>query len=109
MNSQKTKKPINIYLPGHTHSQIKVVSELGMMMSSIARIAINKYRNEDPGQWKESLGASKLRRVILYLDENSSDFLCKIAERSQLTRSEALRRIIEKYLDDHMQFIKMLF
>lgn len=101
------KISINVYLPESLHSEIRLIAEIGISLSSIARLGLRKYRSENLAQWPMSL-TGKLRRVILYLDQETEDVLNEIADREKLKRSEVLRRVMIKYVDDHKNIIKML-
>lgn len=101
------KPPINVYLPANLDAVIALVSELGISLSAVARIALKKYKTENLSKLED--GASgKLRRTILHLDNDADTILTAIANREKMNRSEVLRRVLIRYFDDHRQIFKML-
>jgi antitoxin component of RelBE/YafQ-DinJ toxin-antitoxin module len=104
---KKNRVEINIYLTKSQHNRAKELRKLGINVSALVRIALSKYHNDDLIQ--EQSKNLKLTRVQLYLDRESAELLDDIASRVKLTRSDILRRLLTKYLDEHEKIIMQLF
>jgi len=102
------KIEINIYLSKSQHAELKNLRQLGLNMSSLSRIALKKYQCTSlDNESTPDIGG--LKRVQLYLDERSSELVSSIAINHGINRSETLRRVLARYLRDHVELIRQLF
>lgn len=100
------KKEINILLTARQHSMITRLRETGVNMSSISRLAIRKFGDSSLEQVDDG---AKSKRVVIYLEAQDCESLETISAREGLTRSEALRRLIAKYLSENEDALNRLF
>lgn len=101
-----TKKEINILLTSRQHSMITRLKETGVNMSSISRLAIRKFGDS---YLEHTDDGAKTKRVVIYLEAQDCESLETISAREGLTRSEALRRLIAKYLLENEDALNRLF
>lgn len=103
----KKQIELNVYLTESQHAQMQELRHLGINMSAVARVALNKYQNADLSQEVGQEG-KKLKRVQIYLDSKANELLCEISGKQQQIRSEVLRRLLAKYLREHGALLKQL-
>lgn len=102
------KIEINIYITKSQHAELKDLRQLGLNMSSLSRIALNKYQST-PLENESTPDTGGLKRVQLYLDKSSSELVSCIAANHGINRSESLRRVLARYLREHGELIRQLF
>jgi hypothetical protein len=97
---------LNIYLTEQQYAQIARLRETGLNMSSLARLAIRKFAADTLVAPSDS---SKSKRVLIYLDLADAQTLENVAAREGVSRSEALRQLLAKYLTVNSRAIDSLF
>lgn len=102
----RESKSVNIHLTKDLHGQILSLRELGITLSSVARLAIKKYGSQPIADVDSTL--VKAQRVILYLDLNNYDELGKIAAREGRSRADVLRCLMTRYLRENKKALESL-
>ena len=101
------KKEINILLTSQQHSLIAKLKETGVNMSSLSRLAIRKFGDTDFEENQDD--GAKSKRVVIYLEAEDVERLETIAARKAISKSDALRRLLTRYLSANREALNQLF
>jgi hypothetical protein len=96
----------NLHLSSQLYNQISRLSDTGINLSSIARLAIRKCGHT---QIDAEYEVSRPKRVLIYLSPEEAAVLQKLSEQENISRAMTLRRLLTTYLRINADAIESLF
>jgi len=96
----------NFFLSNHQHAELRRLTEAGLPPSAVARLAIRKRHGNDlPAGAEEAYPI----RINIYLPPDDAATLSDLAAVNNISRADALRRLIAAYLSTNRDAINALF